>query len=242
MNKRSPEFDYSLAEARYKAVLDQADDFDLTEGVSSYAAYRQLMRSLAERYGFPLESVIGAFVALSPNNDYNKNLRSLVTLLWGFKAGHLDCDLTVTTYTSNKFKAWDILAGKSPMDVIKGLKTRSFYQNILNPEDRGPVTIDGHMVAIASGRYLRMSEASIGKESYHRLAGAVTRVANKAGLIPSQVQAVCWLTWKRLNQAVYDPQLTLNFDGDATAWKINRSVDSIRPYPLKCLAGEPVWL
>jgi len=218
---------------RYLKVFRQADKFDLYGGLTSYVNYNLMMVRLAHKYNFPLESVVGAFVALSPNNNYEANLRSLVTLLWGFSNRHSECDLSVTTYTQNKIKACDILRGAHLLDLARGPKVRSFYVNILNPHDRVTVTIDGHMVSIASGKYLRMSEAGVDARRYMELSTAIRDVAFEVGLLPCQVQAVCWLTWKRINRAMYDPQLHLPFESEGGAWRILRDVDSIVPYKLR---------
>jgi hypothetical protein len=237
---RNPTIDGMLAPERYLQVFNKADKFDLAEGLTSYVNYNQMMVRLADKYSFPLDRVVGAFVALPPNNNYEANLRSLVTLLWGMNAGYAEYDLPVTTYMQNKIKACDVLRGANLLDLARGLKVRSFYTNVLNPADRRTVTIDGHMVSIACGRYLRMSEAGVSGRRYIELCSAVIDVAQTVGLLPCQVQAVCWLTWKRLNQ-VYDPQLRLSFDGE-TVWRILRDVDSISPYKVRPrgLQDEPV--
>ncbi len=44
---------------------------------------------------------------------------------------------------------------------------------------------------------------------YDRVADAYREAAYRIGVLPSQLQATTWFTWKRLNRIVYDGQLDL---------------------------------
>jgi hypothetical protein len=79
--KRGSRLDDNLDNLR--RVWDQSDFTDYAEGMLAYSRYNATLTRLAKRYGYPLESVVGAFAALSPNNDYMNNLRSTVSLLRG---------------------------------------------------------------------------------------------------------------------------------------------------------------
>ena len=76
-----------MSEANIMMVWERADAIDRYEGIMAYQRYNATMQEIGAAFCFSLESVVGAFCALSPNNDYIGNLRSLVTLLSGFNAG-----------------------------------------------------------------------------------------------------------------------------------------------------------
>ena len=190
-------------------VWEQVDSIDLHEGMTAYEKYNQTMCRLAWHYDFPLSSVVGAFCALSPNNDYMGNLRSLVTVLKGFREHKLLWDLTVSTYDSCKYRAWRCLLGQNFMTFTKGPKTRSFYINIMKPTDNYAVTIDGHMYSVWYGKYLNMKAVAKMGFDYEAVAHDFRTVAFSIGIVPCQLQACLWFTWKRINNAVYNPQLGL---------------------------------
>lgn len=209
-------------------VLSQADTIDREEGLLTYPCYRLTMERFAAHYGVPLAGTVGAFVALSPNNDYAGNLRSLATLLWGFREGIPPEQLSVSTYSACKRRAWSYINGVDFLSDAKGPKTRAFYQNILDPTNPEPVTVDGHMVGIWEGRRMTMKEAARTRFSYEDIAQGVRDVAAELALVPCQAQAICWLTWKRIHAVIYNPQLNLFRGGNQ--WGSDVDPREIRPY------------
>lgn len=216
--------------ASIRAVYALADDIDRTEGLLAYKRYHSLLKLLAEHYGVTMEQMTAAFVATSPNNDYLKNLRSAVTLVDGHRRGVPLEQLTVSTYRRCAARAWRVLQGENFLDFTKGLKTRSFYLNILNPEDPDPITIDGHMLGIWAGQYVSMQQATRFRFRYEDVASGARAVAAELGILPNQLQAVCWFTWKRLHTAVRgDGQLRLLDQQDH--WRLCLLPADIAPYP-----------
>jgi hypothetical protein len=211
-----------------REVLRQADEIDRAEGMVSYLRYNTTLHRLAEYYDAPFEGTVAAFCALSPNNDYMGNLRSTATLLSGLRAGIPVEQLIVSTYNACRSRAWQFLNGESFLEVTKGPKTRNFYQNILDPSDPLPVTIDGHMVSLWYARRMTMVEAVETKFKYDELAKGFRQVAKQEGLLANQLQAILWFTWKRIHQVVYRPQLSL-FRGD-DQWGLNLDPAEIIPF------------
>ena len=72
-------------------------------------------------------------------------------MLKHFKLGDKIDSFKVATYNHNKDKAWQIVHGIDSLEVLKGDKTRSFYECILNPSCDS-VCIDSHAINIALGR------------------------------------------------------------------------------------------
>lgn len=134
--------------ANLKRMFDQADAIDRREGKLAYERYNELLSDIALSYSFPFERVVAAFAALSPNNDYWGNLRSLVSVLHGINEG-VPCEaITISTYGHCRDRAYQYALGNVSFEAtVRGPKIRAFYFNILDPLDKRHVTIDGHMVA-----------------------------------------------------------------------------------------------
>lgn len=217
-------------------VYRQADEIDRWEGSVAYLRYNATLTALARRYDTPLPRVVGAFAALSPNNDYMGNLRSLVTLLEGMRLGAREEDCTVSTYKACRHRAWGFLHGADFLASTRGPKTRNFYQNILRPRDPEPVTIDGHAVCAAIGKRMRMVEVVRTRFKYEEVAQSYREAAARVGLLPNQLQATVWFTWKRIHQVVYTPQLNAFMAGNQ--WGSLLDPTTLRPFPIGAANGR----
>lgn len=213
------------------AVYERADDIDYSSGLSSYLKYNKLMKDLAAKFGCTLEQVTAVFVSTSPNNDYSNNLRSTVSVLDGWKKGMREDQIVISTYNHCKKRALSFLNGFDFLESTKGLKIRSFYGNIVNPLDKVPVTVDGHMISAWTGKRYRMKEVADLKFKYKEVAEDTRRVASNYGLVPCQFQAIVWFTWKRINNIVY--KSNLNLFGDH--WGLDIDVNYIKPFVKKVI-------
>lgn len=216
------------------SVYSRADRIDLDEGMHAYVRYHESLKYYARFYSVKMPHVIGAFAALSPNNDYIKNLRSLVTLLEGMRRGAQVHGCTVSTYKACRDRAWCFLHGKDFLETTVGKKTRNFYLNILNPYDYEPVTIDGHMACVYVGRRMTMKEVVRSRFKYDEVAQAVRQAAYDIGILPNQLQATLWFTWKRINNVLYTgDQLDVFADRESNHWGTIVDPARIRPFPIK---------
>lgn len=203
-------------------VYSLVDAVDRDEGMQSYARYNATLHRFAEHFGFGFVQVVAAFASLSPNNDYTNNVRSLVSLMAGIKKGLVLKQIKVSTYNHCRDRAYDILVGeKDFLAEVRGPKIRSFYMNIINPMDGRFVTIDGHMYSLWRGRRFRMKEVALGKFDYTRVARDFKLFARQQRLIPNQLQAMLWFTWKRIHNVKYDPQMSLLSIGDQWGLNVN---------------------
>lgn len=193
------------------AMLEQSTADEREDGQLAYFLYRDILSRWAQLYDFPLDNVVAAFCALSPNNDYYGNLRSLTSLLEGIRKGYSVEQITVSTYGSAKRRAHRFALG-SPrlfMAETRGPKTRAFYHNILYPETSDLVTVDGHVSAASLGLSAKhtMREAAVSSKGlYHRISMAIEQIARVMHWRPHQVQATVWLTRKRLLGIKSSPQ------------------------------------
>ena len=193
-------------------------------GEGFFSKQRGRLETIAHNRGMDAIYVIGAFVALSPNNDEDGNYRDLLTTIDAVQRDLAPDQFSTSSWGPNKAKAIRILQKVYPFDVLGGLKVINFYLNTLDPLDPEPVTIDGHMVSVWKGRRLLLRDrrgvagkeqrktgdsASISAKQYNIIAQDFRSVAKMLGLIPNQLQSTLWLTWKRMNNIRYDPQFRL---------------------------------
>lgn len=211
-------------------MWNRADAIDRAEGVLAYERYHQVLAEIAEKYIVSQSPVVAAFVALSPNNDYIGNLRSLVSLLAGMKFGTPLDQITISTYNHCRDRAWKYLHGE-PFNP-KGLKILNFYNNILFPDDPAYVTIDGHMIACWRGTRATMKESIVKPKQYKEIADDVTVLAAALGIMPNQLQATLWFTRKRVLNIKYDAQLKFD-DTPTDLWRTTVNIDELKPYPLQ---------
>lgn len=132
---------------------------------------------------------------LSPRNKWDRNKQDAETLVRTALSGGSINDFSVCTFTSNKRRAWDLVlsGGKDfqPEKFFKGLKTRSFHDNISYPDSRC-VTIDTWAVRAARDVEERW-RGSLTPKQYKALEAEYQEVADYVGLRPMDLQAVVWV-------------------------------------------------
>lgn len=220
-------------EENLKAMFARADKVDLAEGLLAYQRYHRVIHDMAAHWGTFPDRTLAAFVALSPNNDYVGNLRSLASCLEGVMAGKPVENVKVSTYNHCRDRAYSYLLGRvNFLDDAKGLKIRNFYHNVLCPDSNLWVTVDGHICAVWRGERLTMKEAIVkGKHEYNEIANAIKRLAFSEFMLPNQYQTVLWFTRKRtlgikVGSAMQHDWLMPSDD----MWKTYHNVDEIKPY------------
>jgi hypothetical protein len=202
-----------------KQTLDRASRFDIEAGLDSFWKYNRIMAALAAKTGFSTRIASAVFAALSPNNDYHGNLRDTHSLLMAAKAGQNLEDFSVSTYGHNKRKAWQIVHGEDPLNLIVAKKTRSFFLNIDNPNDPEPVTIDGHMVNIWRCKRENLVGLRWRNQQYDLIADDVRALARECQFVPCQMQGVLWITWRRIHGIRSTTQLSF-WDEDFLAARL----------------------
>jgi len=210
-----------------------ADADDYREGCLAYERYHIVMQAYADEYNVPLDRTIAAFCALSPNNDYYGNLRSLASVLQGYRDNVPLAHIKVSTYRHCRDRAYSYVTGAVVfLDQSKGPKIRAFYHNLLNPASNRYVTVDGHMVAAWRAEELTMKQAIVRtRKEYTTISDGIKRLARREGLIPNQAQAIMWFARKRTRNIKYDPNV--NMFGDATdKWRTLVLPSEAGPYPV----------
>jgi hypothetical protein len=183
-----------------RVVYQTATDEERQLGQTWYQDAHSHAEAMAARHGVSTTTAIGVIAALSPGLDWDLNLSQAEEFIQAYQGGARGKWLPkVGVYGQrNRDKASKILGGSDPLDVLGGDKVRSFYQNLLDPQDHGPVTIDRHAYSALNRRKLTEKElVAIKARRYRTAERAYSIVAKQLGLVPSQFQAIIWLAWRR---------------------------------------------
>ena len=147
-----------------------------------------------------MKVVCSVISALSPRCIWETNLKDAENLFKSHCNGRKYHAVKVTTYGHNKQKAINLLKGIiNPDTCFVTPKTSNFYNNILNPESNDHITIDGHSINVFFGHVGSVKAKYFTKKYYYRIAKVYMKVADKHGLKPHQIQAITWMSFKRIN-------------------------------------------
>lgn len=204
-----------MSRENFEKILEQSNASDWETASQAWFRYNHIVGGIAKTFGFPVEVGVAVFAALSPNNDYLGNIRDTARLLSAAEAGAEIQDFKVSTYGANKRKAWQIVKGENPLDVITANKTRNFFLNVANPSDPYPVTVDGHIFNAWSGKRIPLNSAEMKRYAkyYSEVADEIRQIGLERRIIPNVVQGVIWYCWKRIHRIKLSGQLEL-WDSD----------------------------
>ena len=173
-------------------------------GEHFYTDAQTIASRIAADYGQDLATVSGVIAALSPSNNWLRNIEDTKRLVAAYSmGGYGDAKhIKVATYNANKLKALRILSGESPLAVLGGLKVRAFYSCIMGQD---AVCIDGHAYSIWQGQRIPTTKTpKISAKLYaaiendYRQATLQVNAILQASYTPAQIQAVTWIVWRRL--------------------------------------------
>ena len=145
---------------------------------------------LAKRHPMGVEAGSAILAAYSINEGWKRNVEHFENECSG---------ITPRCIEMAKVKAAQILEAVALCEInrlpeiLYGKKIRCFYSNILNPSANDVVTIDRHAFAIAGG------VGSITEKKYKETAEAYIKAAEILGILPSQLQAITWVCYRRVN-------------------------------------------
>ena len=188
-----------------------ASQADIISGLNWYQrAYDLGVKLIHEYDGLTLGQAIGVFAALSPKNKWEKNCIDAEAIIktW-FLGGDYDM-LKVSTFNPNKRKAIAILEldmesadAETIPNILSGQKIVAFYRSIMG--DKNAVCVDGHAYAIFIGERITTTKTpKISPKLFETIQRAYQLVAKRSvdlcgvEMSPTQVQAVTWLTYRRL--------------------------------------------
>ena len=189
-------------------MLAMASQADLSQGIEWYDRAKRLAHRLADQYGCTFEQAVGVIAALSPNNRWSRNCADAESMIQAWAVGVNPESVKVCTYGAMRLKAAQILALASPdretiAKILNGRKITAFFLSITGMHDA--VCVDGHAYAVWVGQRITTTNTpSLGVKLYSEIARAYVLVAKRShalcgeALTPAQVQAVTWVTYRRL--------------------------------------------
>ena len=184
------------------AVYAQATDAEREHGLTWYAQAKASAQAIADKTELPLHVVVGVIAALSPTNNWDRNLVDADLFCQTFVDGGYIEDVSACTYKTMWEKAWRILEDM-PADaqavafILNGPKITDFYWCIMGFDC---CVIDGHAWCIANADRRTMQEVpSIGKKLRLELQQAYAVAAHKFGMSAYEMQAATWVAWRRIH-------------------------------------------
>jgi hypothetical protein len=185
-------------------------DLERSNGKNWYRQAHRAALDLPVPFACGVITSAGVIAALSPNNKWERNLRDAKALFNMFKAfgANAASQVSVSTFGANKAKALAILKLQSPTvddvaAILNGLKSTAFYRCILG--DPQAVCVDGHAYSIWAGELITTTKTpKISARLYAQIADDYRAAAQivsttSQSVTPSELQAITWLTHKRLN-------------------------------------------
>jgi hypothetical protein len=183
----------NLRHTNILAVYSRADADSLREGLTWYRQVNEEADRLADENDLTVRQTSAIIAAVSPGLRFERNIEAAERII---KREPLT-GLGVRWFDGVR-KAKKILAGHNPDVVLKGNKVKNFAACIADPSNTLSVCIDGHMFSCWAGKRITLDEVPpINNRLYHRIAGDFCFVARVLGVRPMQVQAVCWLVWRK---------------------------------------------
>jgi len=176
-------------------VYHEATTAEVADGLSWYEQAHEFALSLRDtclswhRGPVTISKAAQIISIFSPQVRWDENKANA-------KAWLLDPDARFFATKSQKLKALGILKDLYEIPTTS-LKTRAFADCIIDPWTSQAVVIDRHAIKIACG-VLGSQEISITDKRYRDISKAYITAAKTLGLAPHQVQAVTWVTFKRI--------------------------------------------
>lgn len=165
----------------------------------------QAAESIGAEYNLAPVTVAGIIAALSPRNRWERNLIDAENIIKAHTYGSPAdaANIKVCTFNANKQKAIKILTDNlrdhvSIRNVLKGPKLVEFFSCIIG--DNREVCIDGHAYSVWAGDRITLdSVPKISTKLRETIKADYIKAAENVGILPSEMQAITWLTWRRLH-------------------------------------------
>lgn len=185
-----------------------ATESDIAQGRAWYREANRFVDSIVAETGIDARIVTAVLSALSPNNPWENNKRDCRRMVHAHVNGESLDSFKVSTFNSNKRKAWSFLRGHKWQN---GPKTTAFVDNITRPEHSQLVTVDVWAARVAmdySDFALTCPECTVAKGSkvvhgagltakdYDNISAMYVQVAELYDELPLETQAICWVAMK----------------------------------------------
>jgi hypothetical protein len=163
-----------------------ATDEQIADGLLWYKEANTFCIETAKQFNVAPSLVASIVSALSPRNKWRNNLKDTLSVLEAVSKGLGPTDIRVSTFHTNKFKAFAIANGQTEI-TNDSRKTYSFVRNV-GQLDADRVTIDVWHLRACFGQTM----GAIGKLAYDQLESLTIRKAKRLGLKGFEYQAIIW--------------------------------------------------
>jgi uncharacterized protein YfkK (UPF0435 family) len=185
-------YNQSFIESNIEEVFIQSTSSDLREARVWYKNAGIYAKDMSTEFGVPLVKCCALISVLSPQKEWWQNIQLTRSFLRsrGTHVRHIGRQVEKAKTIYNFCEDCSEID-----DVINGRKTVNFFHNIHSPTQKEWITIDSHMIGVCTGR---MEIKSVTNKQYDFLANILKNKAKKHNFVPSEFQALLWLTWKRI--------------------------------------------
>lgn len=182
---------------RLKSFYKLATKQEILNGLNWYRYEHEYLKGIAEGANIEFFKLVGIFAALSPQMSVDRNKKLLLQYLKHGDASHYKvlidkCDKIKGAHNESEVAK-----------ILNGTKITSFYWNLLKPENVTRVTIDRHALASMLQTPSKVNALDDGTYSmtrgqYKAFEKVYTDVAKEFYILPHQLQAIIWETYRRL--------------------------------------------
>lgn len=186
--KKLTKYQLSKVSKNLDRYFNMATNENISDGLTWYEQANDFCNETASKYEINPEIVAGVVSALSPRNKWHRNLVDTITVIEAYLKNVSPLDVKVSTFHTNKFKAFAILKGENVI-TKESRKTYSFVRNV-GALDENRVTVDlWHLRAC----FDRTIEVGIGKVAYDQLERLTINKAKQLGFKGYEYQAIIWI-------------------------------------------------
>jgi len=188
--------------ANILAAYDAATAADQAQGLAWYGLAQEFAQTLSLDSSLSVEQCAGVIAAMSPMMSWRSNLDVARRLITHYQHTGLLPDAGYGL-RRNVAKAWAILDGAPPLEVLSGPKVRAFYRNIMG--DPSAVTVDRWAVRIALADPTH--PGTVTAKGYGVIAEAYRDAADLLEVSARDLQAATWTYYRRVHGATHnDPE------------------------------------
>ena len=179
---------------RIDKTFNLASECEVEQGMQWYSEARQFSRDMANLANRSREQVAQLISLFSPKKEWTQNMREVQAFILEEIYG-IPYDKGYFMTKRSMSEARDILHTDYRIP-FKRTKTYSFADNIAD-RDSKEITIDRHAIKVAYGTE-SSKEILITDKRYRQAREAYAIVAEQHGLKGYELQAITWLTYKRI--------------------------------------------
>jgi hypothetical protein len=176
---------------RIKKILSKALDSEIAEGRSWYKDAHNFALSVTKEYDVTLKQACQLISLLSPQKKWEQNKADVLLFLEGETDGIFSTKKTLQECADVIDNGFEI-----PERRMKTFAFAKCIEEALNNES-DPVVIDRHAIKIAFGQ-MSAKAIIITDKRYKDAREAYIQVANETGIKAHEIQAITWVTYKRI--------------------------------------------